>query len=93
MRSSWTLPVDVVSKSSQEAVAITKKIENTSQPVFGLGFHSRSIEGRWPRNTVTGVLNEVRSLVRTRQIFRCLIATGTFIERELLSMKTRTRPR
>ena len=44
MRSPSNLPVDVVSKRSQEVITVAKEIENTVQPVIWLGFHSSAIE-------------------------------------------------
>ena len=38
------LPVDVVSKKFREGITVTEKNENTLQLVFGLGFHSSTIE-------------------------------------------------
>ena len=40
----WKLPVDVVSESFQGLIQVAKEIESSVQLVFGLGFHSSSIE-------------------------------------------------
>merc|ERR1712135_273167 len=60
MRSPWKLPVDVVSKSFQEVVKVAQKIENTMQPVIGLGFHSSSLEDVNHDALWLALLNEVR---------------------------------
>ena len=60
MRSPWNLPVDVGSKSFQEVVKVAQKLENTVQPVIGLGFHSSALEDVDHDALWLALLNEVR---------------------------------
>ena len=60
MRSPWKFPVLVVSKSFQEVVKITRKLENTMRTVFGLGFHSFAVKDVDHDALCLTLFNEVR---------------------------------
>jgi hypothetical protein len=84
MRSPWKLPVDVVSKSFQEVVKVAQKLENTVQPVIGLGFHSSSLEDVNHDALWLALLNEVRQ-PRAHAPNCSVIDCDGYIERKLSS--------
>ena len=60
MPSLWKLPVDVVSESFQGLIKVAEKIESAVQLVFGLVFHSSTIEDDDHDALRLALLNEVR---------------------------------
>ena len=84
VRSPWNLPVDVVSKSSQEVITVARKLRTLCSMLLGgssILVPSRTLA----RSVVAGVLNEVRlSGVHTTN---CLVTDrDSYIERKLLSI-------
>ena len=64
------LPVDVVSKKFREGITVTEKNENTVQLVFGLGFHSSTIENDDHDALLLLCCSRFTSLERTRRTVR-----------------------
>ena len=60
MPSLWKLPVEVVSESFQGLIKVAEKIESAVQLVFGLVFHSSTIEDDDHDALRLALLNEVR---------------------------------